>query len=60
MLRRYGILHEQYGNRIDAARDDLDPRIIEIVRKWLEAMAPPSQNIDRLPDSPGVIGKSLD
>jgi len=41
LLRGYRIFREQYAKRIDADADDLDERIAEIVRTWLEAMARP-------------------
>jgi len=47
LVRGYRIFHEQYAKRIDTDTDDLDARITQIVRTWLEAMARPpaaSQN----------------
>ena len=47
LLRGYRIFHEQFAKRIDTDTDDLDARVAEIVRTWLEAMARPpaaSQN----------------
>lgn len=45
LLRGYRIFHEQYARRIDADPDNLDARVTEIVRIWLEAMArPPTTN----------------
>ncbi len=41
LVRGYRIFHEQYARRIDTDTDDLDTRITEIVRTWLEAMAQP-------------------
>lgn len=47
LVRGYRIFHEQYAQRIDTDTDDLDERIAEIVRTWLEAMAsPPVANQD--------------
>jgi len=50
LLRGYRIFRKQYAKRIDADADDLDERVAEIVRTWLEAMARPpaaSQRDDR-------------
>jgi hypothetical protein len=42
-LRGYRIFREPYAKRIDTDADDLDERVAEIVRTWLEARArPPS------------------
>ncbi|MCP5064995.1 MAG: TetR/AcrR family transcriptional regulator [bacterium] len=41
LLRGYRIFREQYAKRIDTDADDLDQRVAEIVRTWLEAMAGP-------------------
>lgn len=41
LLRGYRIFHEQYAKRIDTDTDDLDARITEIIRVWLEAMKQP-------------------
>jgi AcrR family transcriptional regulator len=50
LLRGYRIFRKQYAKRIDTDTDDLDERVAEIVRTWLEAMARPpaaSQRDDR-------------
>ena len=39
LLRGYRIFREPYAKRIDTDADDLDERVAEIVRTWLEAMA---------------------
>lgn len=39
LLRGYRIFRKQYAKRIDTDADDLDERIAEIIRTWLEAMA---------------------
>ena len=41
LLRGYRIFREPYAKRIDTDADDLDERVAEIVRTWLEAMARP-------------------
>jgi AcrR family transcriptional regulator len=41
LLRGYRIFREAYAKRIDADAGDLDERVAEIVRTWLEAMAGP-------------------
>ena len=41
LLRGYRIFREPYAKRIDTDVDDLDKRIAEIVRTWLEAVAEP-------------------
>ena len=41
LLRGYGIFREPYAKRIDTDADDLDERVVAIVRTWLEAMAEP-------------------
>ena len=41
LLRGYRIFREAYAKRIDADAGDLDERVAEIVRTWLEAMARP-------------------
>jgi AcrR family transcriptional regulator len=41
LLRGYRIFRKQYAKRIDADAGDLDERVAEIVRAWLEAMAGP-------------------
>jgi AcrR family transcriptional regulator len=41
LIRGYRIFHEQYARRIDTDPNDLDARITEIIRTWLEAMARP-------------------
>lgn len=45
LVRGYRIFHEPYAKRIDTGTEDLDARLMEIVRTWLEAMArPPEAN----------------
>ena len=39
LIRGYRIFREQYAKRIDTDAGDLDERVAEIVRAWLEAMA---------------------
>ena len=41
LIRGYRIFREQYAKRIDTDAGDLDERVAEIVRAWLEAMAGP-------------------
>jgi AcrR family transcriptional regulator len=41
LIRGYRIFHEPYAKRIGTDVDDLDERVAEIVRTWLEAMARP-------------------
>ncbi|MBW2315403.1 MAG: TetR/AcrR family transcriptional regulator [Deltaproteobacteria bacterium] len=41
LIRGYRIFREAYAKRIDADAGDLDERVAEIVRTWLEAMAEP-------------------
>ena len=41
LLRGYRIFREPYAKRIGTEADDLDERVAEIVRSWLEAMAEP-------------------
>ncbi len=41
LLRGYRIFHEQYAKRIDTDTNDLDARVTEIIRVWLEAMKQP-------------------
>ncbi len=41
LLRGYRIFREAYSKRIDADASDLDERVSEIARTWLEAMARP-------------------
>jgi AcrR family transcriptional regulator len=41
LIRGYRIFREQYAKRIDTDAGDLDERVAEIVRTWLEAMAGP-------------------
>jgi len=41
LLRGYRIFREPFATRIDTDVDDLDKRIAEILRTWLEAMAEP-------------------
>jgi hypothetical protein len=41
LLRGYRIFREPYAKRIDTDVDDLDERVVMIVRTWLEAMARP-------------------
>jgi AcrR family transcriptional regulator len=41
LLRGYRIFREPYAKRIGTEADDLDERVAEIVRTWLEAMAEP-------------------
>lgn len=45
LMRGYRIFHEQYAKRIDADPEDLDARVTEIIRIWLQAMKhPPEEN----------------
>ena len=41
LIRGYRIFREPYAKRIGTEADDLDERVAEIVRTWLEAMAEP-------------------
>jgi len=41
LLRGYRIFREPFATRIDTDVVDLDKRVAEIVRTWLEAMAEP-------------------
>jgi len=41
LLRGYRIFREPYAKRIHTDADDLDERVAEIARTWLEAMARP-------------------
>jgi len=41
LLRGYRIFREPYAKRIGTDADDLDGRVAEIVRTWLEAMSEP-------------------
>jgi hypothetical protein len=41
LLRGCRIFRKQYAKRIDTDADDLDERVAEIIRTWLEAMARP-------------------
>jgi len=41
LIRGYRIFREPYAKRIDTDAGDLDERVAEIVRTWLEAMARP-------------------
>jgi AcrR family transcriptional regulator len=41
LVRGYRIFREPFASRIDTDADDLDERVAEIVRTWLEAMAGP-------------------
>ena len=50
LLRGYRIFRKQYAKRIGTGARDLDQRVAEIARTWLEAMAGPpaaSQSDDR-------------
>ena len=41
LIRGYRIFRDAYARRIDVDADDLDQRVAEIARTWLEAMADP-------------------
>ena len=41
LLRGYRIFRKQYAKRIDTNVRDLDERVAEVIRTWLEAMARP-------------------
>jgi AcrR family transcriptional regulator len=47
LIRGYRIFREAYAKRVDADAGDLDERVAEIVRTWLEAMARPPATSQR-------------
>jgi AcrR family transcriptional regulator len=51
LIRGYRIFREPYAKRIETDAGDLDERVAEIVRTWLEAMARPPAASQRNADS---------